>query len=86
MKRMHCIRYGEAVAIDMFVTMINPKNQGTKFKWENFPDMVNRIATTSLFSSMREGTPTDKEKKLCGDTAKKWAERAIKKAGLNSNE
>jgi len=82
MRRLQCIRYGKAVAVDMFVSMLNPKNQGPNFRWEKFPDMVDRIATTGLFSLMRDGRPTDKEEKLCKDTARKWAEKAVKKAGL----
>lgn len=83
MKRKLCIEVGKSYAIDLFVDMLNPKNQGAGFKWENFPNLVERLCRAGLFASFTfDRPPTQAEEDLAGETARKWAEESIKRAGL----
>ena len=47
-------QFGDAVALDLFKTYSNPENIGSNFSWNNFPDLVKRMAKASCYSNFSD--------------------------------
>ena len=62
--------YCEGAVNHHFVGMLNPKNRGTNFKWENFVDFAVRLSKASVYRSF-----SDKEWKDFGDRIDTDAEK-----------
>lgn len=80
MRKRSVTRFAEAVAVDTFVTMLNERSQGPNFSWENFPEFVGEKVQTALPFEILE--PSDQEETLAIEVAKRWANWAVKRAGL----
>ena len=46
--------YGVAVAYDEFITMLNPKNRGPAFRWENFPARAAKMAQVTVYQAFSD--------------------------------
>lgn len=51
----HAEKIGQAVAQNMFKTMLNPNNQGSNFTWECFPVIFSGMAETQAFLGFKDG-------------------------------
>jgi len=78
MRKKKITDYAERFALDFFLSMLDRKNRGSKFNWDNFPKIVSRLVKAYLFSNILE--PTDKEIALAGEKAEEWAHWAVKKS------
>jgi hypothetical protein len=81
-RRDYLIRCGESVAVDTFVNLLNPKNQGVNFKWNKFPLMIEFYVRKHLFLYSPPPGPSEEEYECANDAAYAWAKNAIIKAGL----
>lgn len=78
-------RMGYAVPSHHFIVMVNPKNQGSAWDWNNFVDRAVEMTDVSCWQSFsdREWKKWEKEiKQIATSTAKIHAEQIIKDSGV----
>ena len=51
----HAEKIGQAVAQNMFKTMLKPSNQGENFSWDRFPEIFADMAETQAFLGFKDG-------------------------------
>lgn len=77
--------YCEAAVNHHFVGMLNPKNRGTNFRWENFVDFAIRISTASVYQCFSDKEWKEFGKEIDADAEKHCrivAERVMKESAI----
>lgn len=77
--------FGNAVAINMFLTMLNPKYRGKAFNWHKFVELAERHAEVSCYTCF----PVEffekheaKLKKIAVEAANKTANECLQNSGI----
>jgi hypothetical protein len=78
-------RLGQTIPYDYFVTMVNPKYQGTAWDWNNFVTLAVRMTNVTCYQAFsdKEWGKWEKEiRQIVTSTAKTYAEQIIKDSGV----
>ena len=77
------MEYCAGFSAQLYADFLDPKNQGEKFTWEDFPDMVSRLCRVNLFMVFSQNVYNSKEAEdyaylMGGRIAKIMAEKVKK--------
>jgi hypothetical protein len=78
--------FGIIIAYDLFIFLLNSKNRGSKFDWNNFVNRCKRLAFTQLpLSTDASGKMLSKMQELAVIQAEQTAIKCLKESGINGS-
>ena len=76
-----CRIVGEAMAVTMFATFLNPACRGSNFSWEEFSEIVGSLSETQVGMALPV-KPTRKQARIAREAGIREAQRLLEKSDI----